>query len=109
MEVLNPEFRHEDSRRILKQLITDDIKQVNLYECETGAILGDHFHKETTEYFYIVSGFISYNDLYSLNEGTFFRVNPLELHTIRCLSKTTLMTFLTRPFKQDDQDIWKES
>ena len=107
MRVLDTEFVHRDSRRTLSQLLTADIKQVNLYEAQEGSVLGNHFHKRTTEYFYVLQGTLVYNNQMTVEEGTFFVVYPEEEHTLTCLTYVKLMTFLTKPYTQEEPDTWK--
>jgi quercetin dioxygenase-like cupin family protein len=109
MELLKPEFTHTDSRRCLIQLLTSDIKQINAYQAKKGAVLGDHFHKDTTEYFLLCEGEISYNDSVSIPSGTLFVVKPGENHKITCLTDITLLTFLDIPFDKNKPDLHKES
>lgn len=108
MRILETEFRHTDPRRTLNQLLTADIKQINLYEAQEGSILGDHFHKQTTEYFYLLQGTVIYNNQMTIDEGTMFVVYPEENHTLTCLTYVKLMSFLTKPYSEDDPDIWKK-
>ena len=109
MELLQPEFENNDSRRKLLQLLTNDIKQINVYEAQKDAVLGNHYHKDTTEYFYILKGSVSYNDKEVVNPGMLFKVSPPENHMIRCLTNVKMMTFLTKAYTKEDQDIWKKS
>lgn len=112
MNILAPEFRHSDARRTLTQLITDNIKQVNSYEIKRGSILGEHFHKETVEYFYITKGtaLVRVDDnSVVMNRGSIFKVIPTETHSVEALTDLGLMTFLTVPFSQDKPDLWKKS
>lgn len=109
MEILLPEFQHTDSRRRLIQLLTGDIKQVNLYEAKKDATLGNHYHKDTVEYFYILKGTATYNDKEVVNPGTLFKVSPEENHMIRCLTNVKMMTFLTVPFDKEKPDLWIKS
>ena len=67
MNVLKPEFVSQDSRRILSQLLTADIKQVNHYEAKRGAVLGNHYHKQTNEYFFIISEMTYVGDIDDLH------------------------------------------
>ena len=106
MRILEPEFVHQDNRRKLTQLITDDIKQVNVYHAQRGASLGDHFHKKTTEYFYLIKGSIIYNDNTLISRGTLFVVNPEERHKIECLTDVSFLSFLTKPYTKEDPDIY---
>lgn len=108
MTTLEPEFVHTDKRRSIIQLLTADLKQVNTYVATKGSCLGDHYHKQTTEYFYIISGNIIYNNERVLEEGSFFVVYPQENHTLECLTDVRLMTFLTKPFDERNPDLWKK-
>lgn len=108
MIVLSPEFIHGDERRSLSQLLTADIKQINFYEAKKNAILGEHFHVETTEYFYLIEGQIIYNDLRQIDANTLFVVNPEEKHTLKCVTDIKLMTFLTKTYDHDNPDLFKE-
>ena len=108
MKLLSEEFSHEDSRRKITQLFTADIKQVNVYEAKKGSILGNHYHKETIEYFYIMRGSVIYNEGRVFETGDLFVVYPQEIHKIECVTDTKLMTFLTKPYSEKEPDIWKK-
>lgn len=105
MNILSPEFRHVDDRRSLTQLLTADIKQINVYKAKKGAELGDHYHTQTIEYFHIVRGSIRYNDEKTFDRGTTFAVFPGERHKLKCLSNVIMLTFLTKPFNQEAPDL----
>lgn len=109
MQLCAPEFVHADSRRTLKQLLTEDIKQINHYEAKKGSILGDHFHKITREFFYIIKGTIYYNKLKIINKNNLFVVEPGENHCIECLTEVQMMSFLTKAYTKEDPDIFKET
>ena len=105
MKVLGVEATHKNSKRTLLQLVTEDIKQVNIYHAIKGAILGNHLHKATKEYFYIMRGTVIYNDVRIFNKGDFFLVEPDEKHKIECMNEVSFMTFLTKPYTAADPDI----
>lgn len=107
MTILEPEFKHTDSRRSITQLFTSNIAQVNVYDAKKGAVLGNHYHKETIEFFYIVRGSLIANDKV-LSKGSLFVVYPEEPHTIECLTDVSLMTFLSKPFDLENPDLWKK-
>lgn len=111
MKRLFPEFIHKDKRRTLSQLFTAEFKQVNLYEANKKALLGDHYHKETYEYFYILKGsfLLGVNSKsHVVGRDTFFVVEPGERHTLECLSLTgSFLTFLTKPYTKEDTDTYK--
>lgn len=106
MRSLVEEATHQDHRRSITQLLTADIKQVNVYDAKKGAKLGGHYHKETTEYFYIVRGSVIYNESRIFETGDLFVVHPEEMHTLKCITDTKLMTFLSKPYSEGDKDIW---
>lgn len=109
MKLLMPEFEHKDVRRNLTQLFTAPIQQVNFYQARKNSVLGDHFHKETIEYFFITKGTIMYNQESILNKGSLFVVHPEENHKIECLTDVSLMSFLTKPYSAESPDQWKKS
>lgn len=107
MKRLTPEFTHIDKRRSITQLLTSDLKQVNVYECNHGAILGDHFHQDTLEYFYIVRGVLRYNDHLVVRKGDLFYPEKGEKHKLEVVSdKATFLTFLTRPYSKEEPDTY---
>jgi len=109
MRILIKEAENKDARRIISQLLTSDIKQINSYEAVHGAILGDHYHKETTEWFYVIRGSMKYNNKTIVKKGDLFVVEPPERHSLKVLSdKVTFVTFLSRAYKNEDTDIWKD-
>ena len=107
MKLLSPEFTDKDSRRILKQLFTAPIAQVNEYHAKKGSTLGDHFHNETTEYFHVTKGTLLYNNEQVVNRGHTFVVEPKERHSLYCLTDVSMLTFLSKPYPQEEPDIYK--
>ena len=108
MILLAEESRHEDSRRTLIQLLTASIKQVNLYEAKKGAILGNHYHKETDEYFFLIRGEVLYNEQRVVKAGDLFVVYPQENHVLECLTDVKLMSFLSKAYSEKETDQWKK-
>lgn len=108
MRVLKPEDVSSNERRTLMQLFTARTEQVNVTEASHGAVLGNHFHKTTTEYFYIIRGSLKYNNKVILKKGDCFLIEPTERHTLKVLSdKATFLTFLTEPFDAGNPDLHK--
>jgi quercetin dioxygenase-like cupin family protein len=108
VDILKPEFHHWDSRRTLTQVFTARTEQVNFYQAKRGAVLGDHFHKRTSEYFLVTRGLIRYNGDQYLGKGMAFVVHPGENHTIECITGVSLVSFLTEPYDPKDPDICKK-
>jgi len=112
MLVRNPEYKHSDSRRTLTQLVTTPVSQINEYEVKKGSILGDHYHKETHETFYVTRGaFMVRVDeaRFIASRGTMFTVEPNETHTIEAISEDAkVMTFLSKSYTPEEPDTWKK-
>jgi len=112
MIVQSPEYRHSDSRRSLTQLFTKPVSQVNEYEISKGSSLGNHYHKETFETFYITKGAVMVSiddDKFVASKGTIFTVEPGEVHTIEAISDgARMMTFLSKPYSKEEPDLWKK-
>lgn len=111
MRILSSEHIDKNPRRELRQLFTADIKQVNFYEAQRGAILGDHYHKTTKEYFYITKGTFMVqvaDNSFMATPGTLFLVEPNEKHTLEALTNhANFMTFLSEPYDSKRPDIHK--
>ena len=112
LKVISPEFSHKDQRRTLTQLFTTPVAQVNEYEMAKGSILGNHYHKETYETFYITKGAVIVeidDSKFVASRGTIFTVEPNENHIIESLSDgARMMTFLSQPYTKDNPDTWKK-
>lgn len=111
-----PEFKHSDTRRTLIQLVTDHIAQVNVYHVKKGAELGNHYHKETVETFYVTHGKFEFRvrnilgeeKTYLIEEGELFRVFPRDIHTVKAKSsKASMMTFLSQEYSKSSPDIYE--
>lgn len=115
--LLQPEAKHSDDRRTLEQLLTAPVSQLNRYTVKRGAVLGNHYHVETVEYFYVTKGTISmmtkklgahiWNSRI-LNKDSLFKVEPRTVHVVEAMTNSVFLTFLSRPYKAHDTDIWQE-
>ena len=109
MEFIKPVVS-KDNRRILSNLLKADIKDINYWEARKGSILGNHYHRKTVEYFFITkgSGLLTLDDKrHLIIKGSFFKVKPLEKHSIECLSNLNFLTFLSEPYDESNPDIYK--
>ena len=114
--VLNPDFRFEDERGALVQLVSGGYEQVNVLTTRAGVVRGGHFHKETTEAFYVVNGAVTVTferneetRTETFTEGMFFCVNPFVVHTMAFAVDTTLVALYARSVERKDgtKDIYR--
>ena len=110
MKLLSHEYQNKDTRRTLTQLLTADVKQINLYDVSKNAVLGNHFHLLTTEYFLILQGSFRVsvgNKSFAVRKNQFFAVLPPLRHSLKCLSQSGhFLTFLTKAYQKEKPDIY---
>lgn len=117
LDLLQPEVVHADQRRTLTQLVTADLKQVNVYQVNKGCVLGGHYHMHTNEYFYVTKGsFVVFMHRFGekhsasriLNKGSFFMAGSGYVHSLEALTNGEFLTFLTLPFNPKEPDLWQD-
>ena len=117
IEFIKPDFEFEDARGSLKQLVHKDWKQVNYITSVSGAFRGNHYHKENTEAFFVISGRFkliattldgSQKEEYEMKGGDFFVVKPNINHSFDYLEPTQLISFYDKGVEKSDgsKDIW---
>lgn len=116
IEFLKPDFSFSDERGGLVQLVHDGWKQVNVSQTKAGVKRGGHYHKQTTEAFFIIEGKIRLTlskdgrvEIITVKTGDFFRFSPFVSHSFDFLTDTTLVALYDRPVELPDgsKDIFK--
>lgn len=86
---LKPDFCLQDERGNLVQLVHEGYDQVNVLFSKKGVLRGEHFHKLSTESFYVVTGsvIVSFEMENNIEKetyiaGDFFNVLPNEKHSL---------------------------
>ena len=111
------DFRHEDGRGCLVQLIHDGFAQVNVLSSKAGATRGAHFHKISTEAFYVVSGSVQVTlcgggirEEVVFRTGDFFEIAPLVLHNMYFDEDCLMIQMYDTPVEKADgsKDIFTE-
>lgn len=89
IKTIEPDFKFTDQRGSLTQLVHTGYKQINVLYSKSGVVRGGHFHKMSTEAFYVVSGSVeltAYNttdkEKYLFSQGAFFKINPYTVHSM---------------------------
>ena len=112
------DFQHVDERGSLSQLIHNGFKQINVLESKKGVERGSHFHKESVEAFYVISGSVKVT-LWSkdekeevvFNKGDFFEIHSYVLHNMLFLSDCLMVQMYDTPVEKPDgkKDIYTEA
>lgn len=88
IEILSPDFIHEDERGRLTQLVHEGYEQFNIIFSKKDVLRGDHFHKENKETFYVISGKFRLDaekdgerESYTFSEGDMFLIPEYVMHS----------------------------
>lgn len=88
IEILSPDFIHEDERGRLTQLVHEGYEQFNIIFSKKDVLRGDHFHKENKEAFYVISGKFRLDaekdgvkESYTFSDGDMFLIPEYVIHS----------------------------
>lgn len=83
------DFSYVDDRGSLNQLVHCGYEQINVLYTKKGVERGGHFHKQSTECFFVVSGSVvvtakrdGSEKIYTFSKDSFFQVNPYVIHSM---------------------------
>ena len=117
IEWLQPDFTYQGPQGILKQLVHDGWKQINVVDYVAGAKSGNHCHRFNQECFYVVRGSFrlrvwrgSETEEYVMKPGDMFVVLPEVFHSFEYLEDSILVALYDVGVEISDteKDIWKE-
>ena len=114
MRRLSPYTKNMDERGGFLGITRDRWAEVNFIETGAGQVRGNHFHRETVELFFIVSGEIQITiqnvnsgkkEEFLATKGDIFIVDPMEIHTFHTLSDSQWINMLSHPLDLDNPDF----
>ena len=83
------DFSFTDERGSLTQLVHEGYEQINVLFTKKGVERGGHFHKDSIECFFVVSGSVEVSaskgekkEKYIFDADDFFQVNPYVVHSM---------------------------
>lgn len=106
MEVIKPQPAFSDARgEIVDLLENESINAVTLVTFRKGAVRGNHYHKQTTQWNYLMSGGIRLVSQMPggppresvMAPGDLIATGPGEHHALQALEDSTLMVFTRGP------------
>lgn len=118
IDKLEVDFDFHDERGSLTQLVHSGYSQINVLISKKGVSRGGHFHKESIECFYVVSGSVIVNAKMHNNEeqlhfskGDFFRIAPNIIHSMYFPEDCVLVAMYDKCVEHEDgsKDIYPES
>ncbi len=97
---------HKDARGVITDLhVGKPVNALTTVTCRTGAVRGNHFHKHTTQYTYVLTGRLRF---FAQNEGgrierrvvragDLITSLPLERHAFEAVEDSVLLAFCHGP------------
>lgn len=116
-ERLAVDFEHEDVRGKLSQLVHGGFSQVNVLETRAGVRRGGHYHRVSTEAFFVVCGSVEValkNESGEQTEifckGDFFMLRPFTVHGMYFPEDCVMVVLYDVPVEAADggRDIFPE-
>jgi len=113
MEVHKVKPAYKDNRGVITDImVKEPIEYVTLITSKKGAIRGNHYHKDTFQWVYIISGQMKLFaqmpeeevESTTLNRGDIALTPPLERHAFIALRDTEFMVFTRGPRGGDDYE-----
>jgi quercetin dioxygenase-like cupin family protein len=91
---------YEDSRGTITDLIEENVNSVTKVTFSSGAVRGNHVHKQTTQWTYVLYGsLIAYSEENGevvsevFNEGDFFVSLPNSPHAMKAVDSAAILVF----------------
>jgi mannose-6-phosphate isomerase-like protein (cupin superfamily) len=118
MQKLSPYITRLDERGGFLGITQESWAEINFIETGAKQVRGNHYHKETRELFFIVSGEIEIviDDLISgkhlemsVSKGDIFIIEPYELHTFRTKTEAQWINMLSKPMDPENPDFHQVS
>ena len=106
MQISTPQISFEDNRGIIKDILfREPVDAITLIQSKKGVVRGNHYHKDTTQWVYVLSG-----QLQSLTQkenepvveqivdsGDLTVAEPMEKHTLVAVEDTEFFVFTKGP------------
>lgn len=106
MQIINIKPDHTDERGVIKDLLQDEtINAVTIITFKKGAVRANHYHKETYQWNYVLSGLIKIITQMQnqekvetiMNKGDFVLTVPEESHALTAIEPSELLVLTKGP------------
>jgi len=105
--------RHQDERGVIQDLLTEGLDSATLIGTKKGAVRGNHYHRHTTQWVYVVIGALRVltRDPASrrvretiVGDGKLMMNPPLEEHAWQALEETVVLVLTRGPRSGPDYE-----
>lgn len=113
MQIEHMPINFEDARGYIRDIIVGkEVDSVSLITCAPGSVRGNHFHKQTIQYTYILSGKLMYAtqkpgeqiETREVMEGDLTANPPLESHAFKAIEQSTILQLSKGPRQGDNYE-----
>lgn len=114
---LKPYASHVDDRGTFTGITRDGWAEVNFVETAAGQVRGNHYHRETRELFFILSGEIDIEirdvntgvcETFKARSGDIFMVEPYENHIFNARTSASWINMLSKELDEASPDFHRE-
>jgi dTDP-4-dehydrorhamnose 3,5-epimerase-like enzyme len=115
-QILRPTFERRDDRGVFSEIVNGfSFAAASRGRMRAGAIMGNHFHKKTRIFFFLVAGKAAVKtvdvatgatDAFQLSEGEGVYLEPGESHSIRYQSESEFLMFKSIAYESKDPDTY---
>jgi len=116
-QVLRPTFERRDDRGLFSEIVNGfSFAAVSRGRMRVGAVMGNHFHKRTRIFFFLVSGSAAVKtvdvatgatDAFQLSDGEGVYLEPGESHSIRYEAESEFLMLKSLPYDPLDPDTYE--
>lgn len=113
MNITHPPFTHQDDRGAILDVLTHEpVDAATLVTCNPYSVRGQHYHKLTTQWLYVLRGTIMTETITPGGEvarvtcvqGDLIRHDAGERHTVRALEPAMLLVLTRGPRNGEDYE-----
>lgn len=115
-EILKPGFERQDDRGLFREILNSgQWEAMNWAMMKKGSVLGNHYHKKTTVFFYVVNGLTKIRtvnvdtgerDEFSVPEGHGVMLSPMQSHAIHFMEESQVIMLKSHRFDPSDPDTF---
>jgi dTDP-4-dehydrorhamnose 3,5-epimerase-like enzyme len=114
MKKISSHIMNSDDRGYFLQIAQDGWAEVNYVETLANKIRGKHYHKETSELFFIISGEIKVkvenlssgqSTVFVAKKGDNFIIEPGEFHTFHTITDSQWISLLSQKIDPHNPDF----
>lgn len=112
MDYTHPVPAHSDARGEIIDILQEDVDSVTMVTMVPNSVRGNHYHKQTTQWNYVLDGSVRYKTdkgEVTLSPGDFVRTEPNTPHALKALTYAKVLVLSKGPRRgeQYEEDTFR--